>query len=156
MAKAKKAIKWDEEASAAVNARRKLPPLVEGYFAEGRALVNGNPPPEALHQFRLHSKRLRYTLELFRPVYGPGLEQRLDGVREIQQYLGDLNDCAATERLITAALPARAAERKKMEAFLRVRAQQKTTDFRRYWRTAFDAAGREQLWTSYLKRVARG
>ena len=100
------------------NARRQLPPLVQAYFARVRELLAADPPPAELHAIRLATKRLRYSLELFRPCYGPGLETRLAALQSLQQILGEVNDCVAAERLLEDLLPATPA-RSRAEQFLR-------------------------------------
>jgi len=149
---AKPDFKWVESASAAANARRVLPPLAEAYFKAGRALVASKATPEALHQFRLASKRFRYTLEIFGPCYGPGLETRLAGVHKIQQYLGDINDCAATGELFKGHLPRRSPLMARLEGFLRARTVQKVARFNAFWRDTFDKPGELERWTTYLAR----
>jgi CHAD domain-containing protein len=41
---------------------------------------------------RIATKRLRYSLELFRPLFGDQLEKTIDTTKEIQQLLGDIHD----------------------------------------------------------------
>jgi CHAD domain-containing protein len=147
-----KTIKWDESATAARNARRNLPPLVEEYFAEGRAALAGKHSPAAFHRLRLYTKRLRYTLELFRPCYGPGLDRRLASLRRVQQLLGELNDCAAAGRTIDGLLPPRSPQRLRLHRFLDARARRNLAEFRQYWTAQLDAAGQEQAWRAYLSR----
>jgi hypothetical protein len=144
--------KWVESASVAGNARRVLPPLAEAYFQAGRALTASKATLAALHRFRLASKRFRYTLEIFGPCYGPGLETRLAGVRKIQQHLGDINDCAATGDLLRQQLPRRAPLLARMERFLRGRTVQKVARFNAFWRGTFDKPGELERWTNYLAR----
>src|ERR1700693_360897 len=81
--------KWNERAGAAGNARSTLPKVVGAYFARVREFLRGDPSPAELHAVRLETKRLRYTLELFRPVYGPGLETRLAALRRLQTKVGE-------------------------------------------------------------------
>lgn len=51
---------------------------------------------EALHEFRLASKALRYGLEAYRPCLEPGLSRRLDAaMRALQDRLGLVQDAAA-------------------------------------------------------------
>jgi len=140
--------------SAMRNARRQLPPLVQAYFARVRELLAASPPPAELHTVRLATKRLRYTLELFRPVYGQGLEIRLAALQRLQQVLGEINDCAAAERLIEAIIPT-SAERRRVQSFLRRRASAKAVALRKEWHDTFDAPGRERWWTQYLARSPR-
>src|SRR5262249_47694959 len=92
---------WEGSRSAAENAKEKLPELAREFFAAGRELAPGARSFESLHRFRLLTKRFRYALELFRPWYGPGLGDRVEALRKLQTHLGDINDCAAAEELVT-------------------------------------------------------
>jgi CHAD domain-containing protein len=139
--------RWDERADAAANARRELPLLATDYFARARKLLAEDPPPAKLHALRLDTKRLRYTLELFRPCYGPGLEARLEALRRVQQLLGEVNDSVATATL----LPQGARGRR----FLENRAETQAQEFRKHWAEAMDAPGQVERWTAYLSRNAR-
>lgn len=143
---------WDEAVNPARNARRVLPGLLRAYYEEGRALAGSKPDPAALHRFRLATKRLRYTLELFRSCYGPGLEARLSGLRKIQLYLGEINDCAVTERLFEQHLAPRSPLRARLAAFLRARRIQKIAQFSAYWRDHFDRPGEPERAQEYLAR----
>ncbi len=143
-------IVWDEALSAAQNAAYRLPPLVHDYFERGRAAAGPDATPAALHNFRLRTKRLRYTLEMFRPFYGPGLESCLGRLREVQRFLGDANDCAATLKLLAG--PAASPARRRFETFLKARAAERVAGFREYWAKTFDAEGEEARWRRYLGR----
>src|ERR1035438_9240490 len=116
------AITWNQRAGAAANARRVLPLLVTDYFAQVRELLAAGPPPAGLHPIRLASKRLRYTLELFRPCYGPGLETRLAALRSLQQSLGEVNDSAAAGRLLSKSMSSASPQRARVLKFLEERA----------------------------------
>jgi len=145
---------WNPRFSAPANARRVLPAMMRSYFAEVRLLLAANPPPAELHTVRLATKRVRYTLELFRTCYGPGLEKCLTALQRLQRILGQVNDCAAAERLVETLVPA-SASRKRMEVFLRQRASAKAMALRKEWHEVFDAPGREQWWLRYLASNAR-
>jgi CHAD domain-containing protein len=142
-------VKWKSQLDPGANARRQLSRLMADYFVVVRGLLKTNPAPPALHQARLASKRVRYTLELFRPCYGPGLEARLDALRRLQQVLGDVNDAAATRRLLGKSVPAPVA------AFLDAQAEAKAQAFRKEWNEVFDAPGQLQWWIGYLARHGR-
>src|SRR5579871_4412007 len=150
----KNRIAWNPKAPAAANARQELPGLVSRYFADVRKALAKEPTPAELHQIRLATKRLRYTLELFRPCYGPGMETRLSELRALQQLLGEVNDSAATSRLVTKSMRA-SRQRARAVKFLDERAARKAHEFRRHWANVFDAEGRERWWTGYLERQAR-
>ena len=42
---------------------------------------------------RIAAKRLRYTLELARPVYNSDLAETIDAVKRLQTLLGEVHDC---------------------------------------------------------------
>jgi CHAD domain-containing protein len=148
-------LKWDERAGAAANARRELPQLAASYFARVRALLAGDPSPARLHRLRLLTKRLRYTLELFRPCYGPALETRLAALRRIQQLLGEVNDSADAGQLLSRPIGPASPQRARVLRYLEERAAVKAREFRKDWADVFDAPGQERWWTSYLARHAR-
>jgi CHAD domain-containing protein len=146
---------WDESSDAVANARTVLPKLVEEYFALGRELLASEPSPPELHQLRLASKKLRYTLELFKGCYGPGLAERIEALKILQQMLGDINDTVAAERTIAGILVAQTPESQRTVDFLRKLGAEKAARFREHWAAVFDAPGRERWWTEYLARQAR-
>jgi CHAD domain-containing protein len=147
-------IRWDEPATAGENARLKLPALVERYFDDGRALAAGAASPDELHRFRLKTKRVRYTLEFFRAWYGPGLAGRLASIRKIQNFLGEISDCATALDAAQRTMPADSPDRNQVESYLDERSRQQTAAFRRYWRQVFDKPGEQRRWRNYLARAA--
>ena len=46
-----------------------------------------------LHAMRIAAKRLRYTMEIFAPVYRDELKSPLQTARQIQEALGNIHDC---------------------------------------------------------------
>jgi CHAD domain-containing protein len=148
-------LRWDESSSAAANARAVLPGVVCAYFKAGRELMGKNPRPAALHRFRLDTKALRYTIELFQPCYGPGLEHRLAILRKIQGCLGLISDYATTRGLVAARLGLNLPERVRIEALLAARSRRKFLELRRYWQRVVDRPGEERRWHNYLARSRR-
>jgi CHAD domain-containing protein len=146
------ALKWDESASAGANARRRLPELVRSYYQEGRKAASSEAAPETLHAFRLRTKRLRYTIELFRPCYGPGLERWLDALRRIQNHLGAISDCVTTGQICRSAQAKGSPGREQLESYLDRRAAREAAAFQRYWRNEFDKPGEARRWETYLRR----
>jgi CHAD domain-containing protein len=58
--------------------------------------------PEELHEVRIRGKRLRFTLELFKELYGPPAEKLIEEVVDVQDRLGEHQDlCVLNERLTT-------------------------------------------------------
>jgi len=144
--------KVEVDPGAAKYASHELPKLVATYFSTVRKALAKDPSPPELHRLRLATKHLRYTLELFRSCYGPGLEARLEELRDVQQILGEINDCAATVRLLKS-MPA-SPDRKHGVTFLDTQAHRKAHLFRTQWTEKFDAPGRERWWIHYLAHQA--
>jgi CHAD domain-containing protein len=61
--------------------------VVRGY----ETVIEG-APIGTLHALRIDSKRLRYSLEFFREVLGPEVEDVIREVVTVQDHLGDLHD----------------------------------------------------------------
>jgi len=55
--------------------------------------VNQPERIEELHAMRIAAKRLRYTMEIFAPLYDDKLKEILKKVRKVQTLLGDIHDC---------------------------------------------------------------
>lgn len=81
----------DASASLAENARIILRVRVGELFSYA-PIVSDERHVEALHDMRIAAKRLRYTLELFRAVFGDEGERQINRVKELQELLGQLHD----------------------------------------------------------------
>lgn len=81
----------DPDASLAVNARRVLAVRIAEYFSYA-SVVPLEHAVEPHHNLRISAKRLRYTLELFRDVFGDAGKAQTDRVKAIQEELGELHD----------------------------------------------------------------
>ena len=147
-------IRWDVSRTVAENASEKLPELARVFFEAGRSLAAKEASFESLHHFRLLTKRFRYTLELFRPCYGPGLEHRIDSLQTVQQDLGEINDCATTQDLVRKRRDLRPAQRDWLAGNLKMLAAARIAKFREHWREEFGPSTRERWWTNYLSRFA--
>ncbi len=87
---------WKLGQSLEANLRRVLPALAEEFFDSGRAAISTRANYQTLHRFRLETKRLRYTLELFERFYGSDMSEGAEILKEFQDRLGAINDCATT------------------------------------------------------------
>lgn len=141
---------WDLEASWAANAARALPQWAAQFFVAGRMACSGNLSPGTLHRLRLAGKRFRYSLELFRDCYGPELEARLASLKTIQNCLGQISDCDATEQLVRAENLASDADSLRFMVFLADQRHARVAAFLAFWRDTFDAPGEEAAWAAYL------
>jgi putative phosphoesterase len=45
------------------------------------------------HAMRIAAKRLRYTLEIFQPLYDDGLKEEISEIKRLQDVLGEMHDC---------------------------------------------------------------
>jgi CHAD domain-containing protein/uncharacterized protein YjbK len=55
---------------------------------------------ETLHALRIEAKRLRYLLEFFAEVLGPGLAGSIDALVRLQDHIGELHDADVTIGLL--------------------------------------------------------
>jgi CHAD domain-containing protein len=136
-------MKLNPAESAAENARVVLPKMARKYFEAGRKVIEGKRPPDDLHVFRLQTKRFRYTLELFRPLYGPSMDRYLKALRELQGALGKISDYQAIQRVLSTD--------KELKKQIDLTVQAKLKQLRRAWR-AFDSDGQLKRWRAYLGR----
>lgn len=144
-------IEWSERASAGDNAKRELPRLMADYYAEVRKALKKKPSPAHLHIIRLASKKVRYTLELFKPCYGAEFDKRMAALKDVQTSLGEVNDAVSAIRVIGDVMP-QSARRKALRAYLKKRAAEKAEEFRIHWTEQFDAEGEESRWIEFLKK----
>lgn len=143
-------LSWDESKSLAANARAELPVLAGRFFAAGREAVKPGTPAAELHAFRLLTKRFRYTLELFRPLYGPGLEEKIESLRRIQTFLGDANDCEVTRAMVLAAGSRRSPQVRRLLRLLAERQRDRLEALHQYWEQHFAPEGAARKWMHYL------
>jgi len=147
-------IEWNTRIGVAANARRQLPRLAADFFSQVSTALAADPDAGQLHRVRLAAKQMRYTLELFRPCYGPALEERIGRLRELQQILGEINDCAVTHRLVAnGARPS--PNRAKAERFLAARLRRKIEELRQKWAQGLGSAAEQQRWIQYLVKNVR-
>ena len=96
-------------------ATRLLPPMLDDLFRAGREAVQPDSSYQKMHRFRLQAKRVRYTLDVFQPVYGTTTETILEAMKGMQDALGAINDCATTMEMIRRDRGAAAAVRRLAE-----------------------------------------
>jgi CHAD domain-containing protein len=146
---AKRKARWSESAALEENLGKVLPRLAEKWFRAGSQAMKTGVSWEDMHEFRLLTKRFRYTLEIFQPLYGPSLETRIRQLRDLQTHLGDINDCVSTRSLLPDAEGTDTVARD-----LQLRAEKKTAELRRFWSQHFSGARPPAAWKSYLARYA--
>lgn len=80
--------------------RNILPAMAAEFFEAGERAADASADLDTLHKFRIKTKKFRYTLELFAPVFGKTLEMPMRVLRNLQQRLGDINDYAASGQIL--------------------------------------------------------
>jgi CHAD domain-containing protein len=134
-------MKWKMNMNAGSNARKVLPKLAETYFEAGRKAADGKQSSKALHRFRISTKRFRYALELFEPVYGDSLKRRLKTLHTLQDALGKISDCQTILEMLDGD--------KAIEAKLERAMKRNSKEFRKQWEK-FDSNGQLKHWKEYL------
>lgn len=81
----------DPGSSVIDNARRVLAVRIAEFYSF-EPIVSHPELSEALHDMRISAKRLRYTLELFRPQFGKAGDRQIERVKKVQELLGTLHD----------------------------------------------------------------
>jgi len=104
-------------------AKRVLPALVKRYFRLGKDATDKQASMKEIHKFRIAGKNLRYTLDFFAPLYGTSLEGPLAQLKDVQDLLGDIHDCAIVRRML------RKSDKEFLSA-LKKRQRRKTEEFR--------------------------
>jgi CHAD domain-containing protein len=125
------------------NARELLPKLLERYFEAGRKAAKKERTSKKLHGFRLATKQLRYSLELFRPLYDAKLDRKLSTLSELQSVLGKLSDYHSVRTVL--------AGDKALEAKLDRATKKRLKEFHELW-AAFDSGRQLKRWKTYLAR----
>lgn len=120
------------------NVERVLPPLLERYFAKGDRLVKRHASPEKLHRFRIRTKHLRYTLELYEEA-APWLQKPLREFKKLHDVLGFLHDQYTLQLLLeqrqaAAADSAARREYRRLLAHCVARQRRLRLDFMRDWK----------------------
>jgi len=130
-------------------ARITLPREAKVYFQAGARAAHKHHSLGRLHEFRLHGKSLRYSLELFEPLYGPRLKGLAKLLKRTQQTLGEMADARAGLKLV-----------KEMNAPdsvlepLRKIANEKRDEFAARWVEEVPDETVASTWVEYLRRYA--
>ena len=116
------------------------------------------------HAIRIAAKKLRYTLEVYAPLYRRGLKKYLLRIKKVQEILGDLHDCDVwidsvmvillkehlTSREINTPKSGRVSPVTSYKRFLAEREKERKILYRRFVRY-WDSLGRFRLWDGLYK-----
>ena len=98
--RALKLVKQADAPAASDTARDILPPMLKKHLRQGRHAAHEDTPEKELHRFRIATKEIRYTLDLFTPLYGTRIDEITENLKKLQNHLGSIHDCAVTKRLV--------------------------------------------------------
>ena len=135
------------KAPVAQNARQMLPNIAQEFFEQGDEAASAKAVPRELHRFRLTSKKFRYTLELFTPLYGASLNPKLEAIRRGQALLGDINDFETVRNMLGQYEGTEATTE-----WLKKRQRKRLLEFREYWGATFSKEERRS-WIDFLKHL---
>lgn len=95
-------------------AKRYLKPVLKKFFREAEADLTGD---DALHELRIRTKKLRYTMEIVAPAFEPAFRERLYAkITYLQDLMGNVNDRTTVKTLLGRWLAE--AEEREVRAFL--------------------------------------
>ena len=121
--------------------------LIPQYWEAGDAAAQPEADWNDLHRFRLATKHLRYTMELFAPVYGRAVAARLDVLKRVQTHLGKVNDCDTARSLE----PIRG--ERELDDWLAARQHSEHEKFLKTWAQERVRSGGGAAWVRYFKRL---
>lgn len=89
----------DDHTPTPYQVRHVLPVMIHDHLATVRAYdtVLEDADVTTFHALRIEFKRLRYSIEFFEPVMGNTIEKFVDEMKQIQDYLGRLNDVVVAQ-----------------------------------------------------------
>ena len=138
------ALQSESAAETRSEAADSLPQLAQRFFKAGHSAVT-HDSGEKLHEFRIQAKKLRYTLELFVPLYGAAMEERIQKIKSVQNVLGKMNDYRSV-----LAMAREANCGKKLIAALKKSERRQIREFRAKWAEQFASSVAEE-WKRALK-----
>jgi CHAD domain-containing protein len=140
--------RWDDRLTVNDNVRLRLPGMARKYLKRGAHALRPDSGWEELHEFRLATKRFRYTLEIFAPLYGPGFSTRLEHVKKVQTLLGEANDYITARSMLNKSDANQAAADRLTE-----KAERRIGQLRAWWQANFDSPAGEERWVQYFARL---
>lgn len=114
------------------------------------AVLDG-APDEVRHMARIAGKRLRYTLEFFADALGPGVDQALGPLMDLQELLGNLQDAVVAREHIRALGLGDDAGAQEYLAALDAEHDRLLTGFSRLWAKVDSATYRRRLFELIIR-----
>jgi CHAD domain-containing protein len=107
-------------------AKRMMPRMLKEHFEQGEEAARPKSGARELHKFRIATKKVRYTVDLFAPVIKEPVEGLVEEFKKLQSLLGEGNDFAVVRRMV----PRGYAD---IRDGLRKKQRKKADEFRRMW-----------------------
>jgi CHAD domain-containing protein len=115
------------------------------FIRSGNRASSPKASEDQVHRFRIAAKKLRYTLELFRPFYGAGADRELERLARIQSLLGGANDCRVVRGMVS-----QIGGYHGFEVTLEKKQRRKLARFRRFWAEEFHQTTAARQWLATL------
>ncbi len=119
----------------AVTAKSTLEPMLQEFLGRGKRALGPKASIEKVHRLRIEAKKVRYTLELFAPVYGASFDGWMERIKALQSVLGVISDCDMVRAMIE-----RQGGDRRIESALRRKIRGKLGEFRQLWADSFARA----------------
>jgi CHAD domain-containing protein len=126
-----------------------LPGLAANFFRSGNEAAKEKPSAVKWQELRIASKKFRYTLEIFAPLYGPSALRWLEKIRRTQLVLGGINAWTTTEELVSPYKGGAA-----MAGWLKKGLRKQAREFRQFWRKEFGDVESVRTFTASLGPAA--
>lgn len=140
--------RWQDDISLEANLQADLPRAARKYIKAGHKALSKERTWEEIHDFRLESKRFRYTIELFAPFYGEAATKRVEELKHVQKLLGDANDAVVTSGILEGI-----AGTEQVRQTLAAKADSKVRKLRAWWSEAFQTPLAETEWADTFAQL---
>ncbi|HEY4087965.1 MAG TPA: CHAD domain-containing protein [Bryobacteraceae bacterium] len=127
-----------------------FPNMLKDYLRRGARLARKNASPKQLHRFRIATKEIRYTLDIFRAHYSGAIDNFAEKLKKVQTDLGAIHDCTATSSLIEDAKSS--GSRKEILRDVEKRRRKKTDRFLQDYHREFENKDAVREWKKALQR----
>jgi CHAD domain-containing protein len=134
---------------AADSAASLLPAMLKDYVRRGARVARRSASPRQVHRFRIATKEIRYTLDIFASLYGNVVGDLAEKLKKLQTDLGAVHDCTATGDLVEDAKSS--GGRKEILRELEKRRRKKTDRFLQDYRREFENKDTVREWKKALR-----
>jgi CHAD domain-containing protein len=123
--------------------------MLKDYVRRGARVARRSASPRQVHRFRIATKEIRYTLDIFASLYGDVVGDLAEKLKKLQTELGAVHDCTATSSLIEDAKSS--GGRREILRELEKRRRKKTDRFLQDYRREFENKDTVREWKKALR-----